>query len=252
MTRAADSLFKVQPVIGITACLDDRGRWKPDRRYVYADLAYAGAVERAGGVPLLLPIQECAEALIDRVDAILLPGGDDFAAPHSYPPEVRFDPAPGPQLDFDRGLLEAAWQRQLPILGICYGMQLLALQRGGSLHYHLPVDLPEAARHHLPEADGRHDLEVESGTRLAAILGDAAGPVNSLHHQAVAEPGRGMRVSARCSDGVIEAIETTEPGFGIGVQWHPERLECPASLRLFAAFVEAARVRACNGPGRRE
>ena len=229
----------MRALVGITPCLDDRGRWRPQRDYVYADLAYQRAVEAAGGQAILLPPQLDAEALLERVDAILLPGGDDFLPPTPYPASVHFDETPTTQLDFDGALLEGASRRGQPILGICYGMQRLALQRGGSLHFHLPIDLPDAADHKLPEPNGRHRLEIASGSRLETLFERASASVNSIHHQAVREPGRGLRVSARAPDGVIEAIEG-DAGFCIGVQWHPERLNDAASKALFRAFVAAA------------
>ncbi len=223
-------------------CLDERGRWRPGREYLYADLATARAVEKAGGVPVVLPPQADAAAALERVDALLLPGGDDFPPPPDkrYPDAVRFDVAPKAQRRFGAALLAAALQRGLPVLGICYGAQLLSLHHGGSLHYDIATDLPAAAPHQLGEAGGRHAVTIEPGSQLATLLGEAPGAVNSLHHQAIADPGRGMRASAHASDGIIEALESEGPGFCMGVQWHPEKLETPASEALFRAFVAAA------------
>jgi putative glutamine amidotransferase len=230
---------RMPPVVGITQCLDERERWRPGREYLYLDRAYVAAVECAGAGALMLPIQADAIALVQRIDALLLPGGDDFAPPSPYPAGVTFDPAPERQLAFDRSVLAAARARRIPILGICYGAQLMALERGGRLHHHLPHDLPDSADHRLPERDGRHPVMPEPDSLLARLVGPDPLLVNSLHHQAVAEPGSGMRVSARSGDGVVEAIECVDAPFELGVQWHPEKLEGSAGARLFDALVDA-------------
>ena len=231
----------MRPLVGIPLCLDDTGRWNPDRTYLYIDTAYARAVEGAGAVPVHVPLQGDASGLANRLDGLLIPGGGDFPPGRDYPEGVRFRPVPERQRAFDTRLLEAALDRRRPVLAICYGMQLLALHHGGSLHFDVSTDVPGAGPHRLPEPDGRHPLRIEGGTRLAAALGDDCGPVNSRHHQAVADPGRGLRVCARSGDGLIEAVEREGEPFCIGVQWHPESMDGPHHERLFAAFVSACR-----------
>ena len=237
----------MQPLIGISQCLDERGRWHPQREYAYLDTSYTSVLAHAGATPILLPLQDDVGALVQRLDGLLIPGGDDFPPPHAYPAQIRFEPVPPRQLAFDQALLAAALARRLPVLAICYGMQLLALQGGGELIYDIPTDLPCAGPHRLPERDGRHGLAVERGSRLASLLGEAPGPVNSQHHQGVAEVGPGQRVCARADDGLIEAIESEEAEFCIGVQWHPERMQGPHRERLFPGFVAACRARARGG-----
>ena len=223
--------------IGIPQTLDARERIRRGRRYHYLDAAYAEAVREAGGVPLYLPIQEDVEALVARVDGLLLPGGDDFEPPSPYPADVSFEPAAPEQVDFDRALLAAGLARGTPLLAICYGMQLLALHCGGSLLYDVAHDAPGAREHRLPEHE-RHPLAVEPGSRLAGLVGASPGPVNSLHHQGVADAGA-LRVAARADDGLIEAVEREGDGFCLGVQWHPEKLDGPHRHALFAGFVKA-------------
>jgi putative glutamine amidotransferase len=241
IARKAGYDRRVQPLVGIPLCLDDRGRWREGRTYHYVHAAYARAIERAGGLAVYLPLQSDVRALIERVDALLVPGGDDLLPPRAYPPDVRFDPVPDGQLAFDRALLGSALARDLPVLGICYGMQLLALAHGGTLHYDIATDLPAAGAHRLPERDGRHALAIAPNTRLAAIAGASRARVGSRHHQAVSETGRELCVAARAEDGVIEAIERPAGAFCVGVQWHPETDADALSEALFQAFVAAAK-----------
>jgi putative glutamine amidotransferase len=231
----------MSPLIGISLCLDGSGRFRRGRRYHYIDERYADAVAEAGGVPFYLPIQREPEEIVDRIDGLLLPGGDDLLPEVPYPEEVRFEATPSEQIDFDRALLAAALTRGIPVLGICYGMQILALHHHGSLLYHIPLDLPDATPHQLSEGEGRHAIQVEPGTLLEATIGGEPEPVNSSHHQAVATAGEGLRVSARAADGVIEAVEGTGNRFCLGVQWHPERDSDAHRARLFGAFVSACR-----------
>jgi len=224
--------------------LDDAGRIRRPRRYHYLHAAYADALCEAGGLPLYLPIQTPADAPLDAVDGLLVPGGDDLLPPRPYPRGVRFTPVPERQLAFDRALLRAALARGVPLLGVCYGMQLLALEHGADLLYDIASDRPEANAHQLDEQTGRHPVTPEPGTHLAKLLGDAPVDVNSLHHQGVAEAGSGLRVAARAPDGLIEALERPEGPLCLGVQWHPEQLAAPHRVALFGALVAAARSRA--------
>lgn len=226
--------------VGIPLGLDDRGRWRRDRDYHYLDAAYARALEAAGVVPVYLPVQRNATAALDGVEALLIPGGGDFAPPERYPPGVPFELVPEAQLAFDRALLRAALERRLPVLAICYGMQLLALEVGGRLHYDLASDCPEASEHQLGEGEETHAVEVVAGTKLAELTSRGSHPVNSRHHQAVADPGQ-LRVCARSSDGVIEAIDSEGPTFLLGVQWHPESMAGPLGQGLFEALAATLR-----------
>jgi putative glutamine amidotransferase len=211
------------------------------------DAAYAEAVAEADGVPLVLPPAGAPAATLAAVDALLVPGGGDFLPPGLPPPGVAFAPLPDERLAWDRALLREARARARPVLGICYGMQLLALEHGGALLYHLPLDLPGAGEHQLADAGARHAVAIEPGTRLARIFGAASLEVNSRHHQAVSDPGQGLRVSARAPDGVVEALELDAPlegaPFALGVQWHPEDLPIAHRRLLFGALVDAARRR---------
>jgi putative glutamine amidotransferase len=236
------------PRIGIPPSLDTAGRWRPGRRFHYLDAAYAEAVAEAGGVPVYLASAGPAEAQIAGIDGLLVPGGPDFLPPAPYPEDVRFSPAPPEQLAFDRALLAGARAAGLPVLGVCYGMQLLALESGGALHHHVPRDVPGALEHQCSDPAARHAVALVAGTRLAKLFGAAEIAVNSRHHQAVSAPGRGLAVAARAPDGLIEAIEAEggeAPRFLVGVQWHPESLARDHRAALFGGFVSA-----CEGSRR--
>jgi putative glutamine amidotransferase len=209
--------------------------------------AYADAVAAAGGLPLPLTHElGLAGALFELCDGLVVTGGAFDVPPERYG-EVR-RPGCGPtrpeRTDFELELLRLALARDLPLLGVCGGMQLLAVARGGTLYQDLSTDLGLGG-HEQPAPKDRpsHAVRVEAGSRLAGLVGAAPLPVNSTHHQAVREPGAGVTVSARAEDGLIEAIELHDRRFALGVQWHPEsaiRHE-PRHAALYAGLVAAAR-----------
>jgi putative glutamine amidotransferase len=219
---------------------------------------YVSAVELAGGEPVRIPLDRSpAEVmkLIERCDAVLLPGSkadvdpaksDAAKDPHTNPSDPRRDTV-------DELLLQDAYNMRKPVLGICYGMQILNVYRSGTLRQHIVSPVNHEAGRKVPVA---HKVEVDSGSRLAEILTpktDKSGQrelsiaVNSSHHQAAELIGDGLRAVARCKDdGVIEAIEGTSPDhFVVAVQWHPERSvnDDEPSRAIFRALVEAARAR---------
>jgi putative glutamine amidotransferase len=177
-------------------------------------------VVAAGGVPVASDTWAEPEALLERVDALILNGGSDIA-PELYGAEpLAATDAPNPRRDdFELRLARGAIARGLPVLGVCRGMQLLNVARGGTLLQDLGAD------HYIREAWDRpvHEVEVEPGSRLERVFADGRTTVNSVHHQAVARLGAGLRATARALDGVIEGIED-EDGRAVGVQWHPEFL----------------------------
>jgi putative glutamine amidotransferase len=232
-----------RPRIGITLGLDrERRRYELPR-------AYADAVLAAGGLPLPLAYGEgvAAEA-IALVDGVVVSGGDFDVDPARYGEARR--PACGPanpeRTEFEWVLCEAALAASVPLLGVCGGMQLLAVLRGGTLFQDLGEDL--GLRGHeqpAPKDAPHHAVEIAPGSLLARLVGPEPLRVNSTHHQAVREPGRGLAVTARAPDGVVEAIELADAPFVLGVQWHPEAgaRHDPRHARIYRGLVEAAAAR---------
>lgn len=210
---------------------------------------YEQAVKMAGGEPVSIPLDHTPREvmqLIERCDGVLLPGSKADVDPAKYGAARHPDTAaPDPGRDtVDELLLQDAYNMRKPILGICYGLQILNVYRSGSLHQRLATPVNHAAGRQVAIA---HAVEIEPASRLASIVtGGSRVPVNSSHHQAADVVGDGLRVVARCpDDGIIEALEGAAPGhFVVAVQWHPERsLDDQPSRAIFRALVEAARLR---------
>jgi putative glutamine amidotransferase len=232
-----------RPVIGITTYVTPAkwGYWDVEAALVPA--AYVEAVERAGGRPLLVPpSEEAIEETLAALDGLLFSGGSDLD-PELYEQEPH-DETFGVHPERDRAelaLLAAALDRDMPVLAVCRGSQVLNVARGGDLVQHLPDVVGDEKHKHTPGTFADHDVAVEDGTRLAALLGDRA-PVKSHHHQGIGRVGEGLRVSAHAEDGTIEAVEDPSHRFAVGVLWHPEAGE---DARLFEELVrQAAEYRA--------
>jgi putative glutamine amidotransferase len=228
------------PLIGIEVDLEANAA---GRRYSKCYEAYFDAVVDAGGAPLLLcPTSEAASArVLETLDGVIVPGGDDFAAEEwgaVQRPCERYAATDSRRLLSGKRLMTQVLDAGLPYLGICYGAQLLNVVLGGSLVQDIPDEVGEGALDHRAP----HGIVVEAGTLLARLVGGLSARTNSRHHQSVLEPGRGLRVSARASDGVVEAIEGADPSrYLLGVQWHAEELgNGPAGAPLFRALVAAA------------
>jgi putative glutamine amidotransferase len=211
--------------------------------------AYADAVRDAGGLPLPLAYGDAgvAGAYLALCDGLLVAGGPFDVPPERYGEARR--PSCGPsrpeRTDFEWAMLEAALATALPVLGVCGGLQLLNVVRGGSLHQHLPEDLGVGHEQPPPKDRPSHEVHVVAGTLLSRLVGPGPLPVNSTHHQAVSRPGAGVLVSGRAPDGVVEAIEVPDLPFALGVQWHPESMarEHPRQQAVYRGLVDAARER---------
>ncbi len=229
----------MRPIVGITTDIQLAafGAWEEESALVPTD--YVRAVERAGGRALLVPPSDGGiEETLEVLDGIVFSGGSDLG-PGTY----GHDPHPetkGVLEERDRAelaLLHAALERDMPVLAVCRGSQILNVGLGGDLVQHLPDVVGHDEHKHTPGEYADHDVTLERGTRLGALLGDHA-PVKSHHHQGFGRIGSGLREAARAEDGTVEALEDPARRFALGVLWHPE---AGADTRLFEAFVEEAR-----------
>ena len=229
-----------RPVIGITSYAQ-QAKWAAwDAPAALVPLDYVDAVERAGGRPLLVPPSEDGvEETLAALDGLVFSGGSDLdpgaygadAHPATDAPQARRDRA-------ELALLQAALERDLPVLAVCRGSQLLNVVRGGDLVQHLPDELGSDSHKEVPGTFSEHDVRVADGSRLGALVGEH-GAVMSHHHQGLGRVGEGLVEAAWADDGTLEAIEDPTRRFALGVLWHPEAGEDDA---LFRALVEEARA----------
>ncbi len=233
------------PSIGICAALE-RARWGVwEETVALAPRSYATAVQRAGGTAVLLPPDAAAEAepdrMLDLLDALILAGGSDVdaasygAEPH---PETK---GSWPERDsFELALARRAIERDMPLLGICRGMQILNVARGGTLNQHVPEIVGHERHREVPGTFGDHEVALDPGSLAAAAAGGERVGVKSHHHQGVEEVGEGLVVTGRSvEDELVEAIELPDRSFALGVIWHPEE---DVDDHVIAALVAAART----------
>jgi putative glutamine amidotransferase len=226
-----------KPLIGITTYVEPAswGHWHLDAALVPYD--YVRAVERAGGRAMLVPPDdEGIDEVLDVLDGLVFSGGNDMS-PGSYGAEP--DPATGGVNPArDRGelaLLTAALERDLPVLAVCRGVEVLNVARGGDLVQHLPDVVGHEEHRAVVGEFSEHAVRVDPGSRI----GEVRGPVKSHHHQGLGRIGDGLREVAWAADGVVEGVEDPQKPFLVGVLWHPEAGE---DQRLFEQLVEAART----------
>jgi putative glutamine amidotransferase len=228
-----------RPVIGLTTYAEQARFGLQDTFSAALPLAYVHAVHTSGGRALLVTQDDPDVDILDRLDALILTGGPDVE-PGRYGEEPHPTTVTRPARDeAELLLLREAIERDLPILGICRGFELMAVAYGGRLHQHLPEVLGHD-RHRPPSGGGvkfgEHPVRVVAGTLSHKILGDEL-VVNSFHHQGIADPGR-LLVAGWCpDDDLVEVVEDPSLSFAVGVQWHPEDT---TDFRLFEALVEAA------------
>ena len=232
-----------KPLVGINA--DFRAAARSVPAYSYLAAGYFQSIISAGGIPVVLPPLDDAASISQALDALhgfMLIGGADLDPRNDgfmLHPSVRpLDPL---RETSDRMLMADIAERRMPVLGIGTGMQLINVQQGGNLFLHIKEDLPNAVPHHdRQDANHRHTLDLVSDSLIGRVYGDGEIRVSSRHHMAIDEVAPGFRVTARCPDGVIEAIESEMMDwFAVGTQFHPE---CGAAsaldIRIFEEFVE--------------
>ena len=235
---------QTRPYIGVNADLVPAG--KQTGAAIRLNVGYLDTIVAAGGLPVVVPPlgrDVDPAAYLDRLDGFVLSGGADLdPRKHGLPTHPAVQVLPERRDDSDRVLVRQLLQRKMPVLAIGLGLQQLNVALGGTLYLHLPEEMPRALPHRDPTGQPhRHLCLVEPGTRLEEIYGPGEIRVNSSHHQAVRQIARGLRLAAKSPDGVIEALETTDPNwFCIGVQWHPEGDTATAlDLQLFECFIQA-------------
>jgi putative glutamine amidotransferase len=235
-----------KPVVGFNA--DYRAARKDSPALSYLTAGYYDAVIRAGGIPMVVPPldnEADASAVLDKLDGFVMVGGADLDPRRDgwmLHPSIR--PLAPRRESFDRRLMRIVADRRMPVFGIGAGMQLLNITMGGNLLLHIPEDRPAALPHLDPlDPAHRHTLELTPGSLMERVYGDGELRVNSMHHMGLDEIADGFEVTARCPDGIVEAIESRMPDwFAIGTQFHPEAATASAlDRRIFEEFIDAVR-----------
>jgi putative glutamine amidotransferase len=233
-----------QPVIGLTLDHEPPGGYSNFPWYAIRE-NYCHAVRNAGGLPILLPhVPDAVSAYLDQIDGLIVTGGGFDVDPALFGaatrhPSVRTKDR---RTAFELAAATGALAREMPVLGICGGQQLLNVALGGTLIQHIPDEVPGCLPHRQPNPRNEpgHTVRVIAGTLLHRITGTDNLGVNSAHHQAVKTAGSGLVIDAVAEDGVIEGIEDPRHRFCLGVQWHPEFEINEADCRIFRAFIEVA------------
>ncbi len=241
-----------KPLIGINA--DYRGAKGNQPAFSVVTAGYYDNIIRAGGIPVIVPPldnEDDINAALDRLDGFLLVGGADLDPQRDgfmLHPAVR--PMEERRETFDRMLCRLICSRRMPLFGIGVGMQLINITLGGNLFLHIPEDLPDSLPHKDAQDPGhRHGLIIAMGSIMERVYGDGEIRVSSRHHMAIDELAPGFRVTAKCADGVIEAIESTHSNwFAMGTQFHPENEAASAlDVRIFEEFLDAIREQSVVG-----
>jgi putative glutamine amidotransferase len=233
-----------KPLIGLTLDYQTTPTYSPYPWYALRE-NYCQTVAQFGGVPFPLSYElDLINDYLSLIQGLIITGGRFDISPDTYGEEHTHEAVTlnAPRTRFESLLLNKALERNLPILGVCGGEQLLNVALGGTLIQHIPDTLPEALNHqqdslrHQPS----HPIKIVEGTELYHLFGEKVTHVNTSHHQAVKDLGKGVVVNAIAPDGIIEGIEVPSKRFCMGVQWHPEFLVSPLDALLFKKFLEIA------------
>jgi putative glutamine amidotransferase len=231
-----------KPLIGLNA--DYRSSRKDSPAYSYLAAGYINALIKAGAIPVIIPPlveDDDISRVLDGLDGVVMVGGADLDPRldgYMLHPSMRLLDAR--RETFDRKLMNLIAERRMPVMGIGSGMQLLNVAQGGTLYFHIPEDQPKALPHlDTMDPNHRHALTVEIGSLMERVYGEGEIRVNSMHHMSIDDVAAGFAVTARCPDGVVEAIESTrDDWWAFGTQFHPESESASAlDLRIFEEFI---------------
>lgn len=240
-------MTKEKPVIGIILDINN-----DSHKYQYSDHAswyalrscYSANVERAGGIPIMLPYNQDIASTLNLVDGLIIPGCDEDINPKFYGCEIISDRVrtKDSRAEYELEITRVALSRNMPILGICNGLQLLNVVFGGTLIQHIPDHFNSNLNHEQPSPKNipTHSIIIKEGTVLSSLSENSEIMVNSTHHQAIEHLGKGLQISAVASDGIIEAIESKDYRFLVGVQWHAEYINSSLDKNLFKRLIEVS------------
>lgn len=235
-----------KPLIGITLDVEPQGGGYSNDPWYALRVNYAEAVSTAGGLPIALPHDLTAvEDYLERIDALLVSGGMFDIPPELYSQATQHQSVStkATRTAFEMALLRGALERDMPVLGICGGMQLLVVASGGELYQDIGSDMPGALEHMQTTVHNSpwHQVDINPGSQLRQLLGCSCLQVNSVHHQGARQLPDNLLPAAWAKDGLIEAVERRDRRFAMGLQWHPEYRINSEEILLFKAFVGAAR-----------
>jgi putative glutamine amidotransferase len=237
-----------KPIIGISLDWEDSPTYSSMHPWYALRCNYSSVISNNGGIPIIFPYEFSAiDKYIDLIDGLMIPGGDYDLDPSVYGEKAssKTRVIRNNRSDFETVLIKAALAKNIPVLGICAGEQLLAAIHGGTLLQDIKEAYPNALEHeqkhlNIHMSKTSHSINIMQNTLLHKIIGKDVIQVNSSHHQAVKSVGEEMIISAKAIDGVIEAVELINYDFALGVEWHPEYLASEDDLLIIKAFIKAS------------